>query len=707
MDQHKEVYREEAEELLLELENSLLELEADPDNNQLIDRIFRALHTIKGSGAMFGFDDIANFSHELENTYDHVRNSRIPVTKNLIDMSLAAKDELRIMLSADETKKQNKEDELRLKEIVESFKKLAQDEKLEETFIVSPDRESVSALQINHESDEPVTYRIRFQPDENIFIQGTRPELLLNELNRLGECSLTGLTRDIPMLGEFNPCFCYIIWDIVLTTRRNIDAVRDVFIFVEDTALISIDIIDMDIVEDSDHDYKRIGEILLEKKDITSQALHSTLKEQKRIGQILVDSSIVENENVESALKEQKHVKRIRDKHHMTTGGSSIRVAAEKLDSLVDLVGELVTLQARLNRKAAQLNDTELLSIAETAEYLTGELRESTMSIRMLPFSTTFTKFKRLVRDLCTDLGKTVVLETEGGETELDKNILEQLNDPLVHIIRNAIDHGMESGDLRTSIGKPQHGTVSLKAEHSGAHVIIRVIDDGPGLDTNAIFLKAVQKKMIAPDAELSEKEIHAFILTPGFSTAGQVSGVSGRGVGMDVVKRRIDELRGSTEIVSHKGQGTVIILKLPLTLAIIDGLLVKIEDQHFILPLSVVEECLELERKDVDLARDRNIMDFRGEILTYVSLRLTFDINENLPDFEKVVIVESNGEKIGLGVDQVIGKHQTVIKNLGKIYRDIKEVSGATILGDGTVALILDVNQIVLSAQVSGRVDL
>jgi len=313
-----------------------------------------------------------------------------------------------------------------------------------------------------------------------------------------------------------------------------------------------------------------------------------------------------------------------------------------------------------------------------------------------LPIGTTFNKFKRLVRDLSNELGKEVVLTTDGAETELDKTVIERMNDPLVHLIRNSIDHGIEPPADREAAGKPRQGTVHLSAVHSGAHVLIRITDDGAGLDKEAIRAKAVEKGLIAPDVELAEKEVFDLILAPGFSTAAKLSSVSGRGVGMDVVKRSIDALRGSIEIGSSRSSGTTITLKLPLTLAIVDGLLVQVGEGYFVVPLSVVEECVELTREDISKAHGRRMSYVRGEIVPYIRLRDRFMVNGGRPAIEQIVITEAAGGRFGFVVDTVIGEHQTVIKSLGRMYRNVEGISGATILGDGTVALILDVPKLV-----------
>src|SRR5208282_958297 len=445
--------------------------------------------------------------------------------------------------------------------------------------------------------------------------------------------------------------------------------------------------------------YKKLGEILIERGDLKPEDLEK-LPMPKLIGEKLIDAGLVQAQEVRSALVEQQHRKELQEKLQKTEINASIRVASGKLDNLVNLVGELVTVQARLTQTAAGRRDPVLLSIAEEVERLTDELRDNTMNIRMLPIGTTFSKFKRLVRDLSKELGKEIDLVTEGAETELDKTVIEKLNDPLVHLIRNSIDHGIEPPDSRKAVGKSGKGTIHLSAMHSGAHVLIQIRDDGAGLDKDAIRAKAVEKGLISSDAELPEKEIFALVLAPGFSTAKAVTSVSGRGVGMDVVKQAIDALRGTIDISSNKGTGTTITLKLPLTLAIIDGLLVRIGEDHFVLPLSVVKECVELMKEDAAEAHGRHIANVRGRIIPYIKLRERFGINGIVPDIEQIVIAEIGDDNIGFVVDAVIGEHQTVIKSLGTFYKNVEGVSGATILGDGTVALILDASQIAMLAE-------
>ena len=696
-DNHRQLFLEEAQELLAELENQLLELEQAPDDAELIGGIFRAMHTIKGSGAMFGFDDIAVFTHEVESIYDKVRGGQIPVTKELINLTLRARDRIKLML--DGLPGGEVGEGLTPSEIVAGLKGLTPGGGVPAPFPDGkPTGKEGPGIGISHDK---VTYRIRFTPSPDIFLTGSNPLLLLNELRCLGECDTRAQLDKIPSLEDIDPEKCYTYWDIILTTDRGIDAVKDVFIFVEDECVLTIDTIDTGSRGDTEPEYKKLGEILVERGDIEKEELGKVLTEKKYLGEMLVEKGVTTPDKVESALIEQEHVRRVREKSRANEeSAASIRVPAEKLDSLVNLVGELVTVQARLTQTASVFHDNELTAIAEEVERLTGELRDTTLNIRMLPIGTTFGRFKRLIRDLSQDLGKEIELVTEGAETELDKTVIDRLNDPLVHIIRNSIDHGIELPSVREAQGKPGKGTIRLSASYSGASVLVTVRDDGAGLDVDAIREKAIEKGLVSPNAEPTKKELFSLIFAPGFSTAKSVTNVSGRGVGMDVVRKTIDMLRGVIEAVeSERGSGTLVTLKLPLTLAIIDGLLTKVGDNFFVLPLSTVEECIELIHKTDEKRNGNCLVNVRGQLVPYIRLREIFGMEGGLPHVEQIIITEAGGDRIGFVVDHVIGEHQTVIKSLGKVYKHIDGISGATILGDGTVALILDTNRLSTAA--------
>ena len=677
---HKEVFREEAYEHLYDLENSLLELEENPHDTELLGRVFRSMHTIKGSGSMFGFDTLAAFTHEVETVLDFVRTGKVAINKNLINLCLAARDRIKSILDAND----HDDDLASTQKLVADLRKLAGSDNHHN------DHPAAAANEAKLQAPD-ITYRIRFKPFSGIFLNGTNPIALLNELRELGKCTIVSQMTNVPPLKELEPECCYLYWDMVLTTNRGKDAILDVFIFVEDDCELKIDIIDDDSNFDEDEDYKKLGEILVERGELSQADMNKVLSKSKRFGELAIESGVANSEQIESALIEQQHVRTVRHERKTEDVTSSIRVPVEKLDVLVNLVGELVTIQARLTQRAIFRDDEEFIAIAEEVERLTIEMRDNTLTIRMLPIGTTFSKFKRLVHDLSQELGKEIELTTSGAETELDKTVIEKLNDPLIHLIRNSIDHAIELPEIRAKAGKPRQGTIHLSAVHSGDSVLIKIKDDGAGLDKQAIRAKAIEKGLISATAELSDQETFNLIFAPGFSTAKKVTNVSGRGVGMDVVKKAIDALRGSISISSTSGTGTTITVKIPLTLAIIESLLVQVGSDFFVMPLNLVNECIELSANDRKDAHGRNLAKIRETIVPYIPLREFFEIPGEQPELQQIVIVNVEERQIGFVVDNVVGEHQTVIKSLGKYYKNVEGVSGATILGDGSVALILD----------------
>jgi two-component system chemotaxis sensor kinase CheA len=687
-DRGGQAFREEALELLDDLENSLLELEENPQDEDLINRVFRAMHTIKGSGAMFGFDDISTFTHEVETVFDLVRGGQMSAGSDLINLTFSARDLILAMLEGRE-----EESEVQAEEIISSLRELSgavsgeaeEEEKAEE----APEGEKRAPR------PEDKIYRVRLCPSPEIFLSGTDPVSLLEELFELGECRVL-MYEKVPPLSEFNPDMCYLSWDIILTTDQDADTVRDVFIFIEeDEASVQ------EISEDeSGDDYKKIGEILIERGDISAEEVQTILKAQKPLGKMLVEAGVISERQVQAALEEQKvgrELSQVRKKSEAVSTTSNIRVAADKLDDLVDLAGQLVIIQSRLSQVARQEQGQILGNIAEELERLSDELRDSTLGIRMLPIGTTFGKFRRLVRDLSQDMGKEIELQTEGAETELDKTVIEKLNDPLVHLLRNSIDHGVEQPAERRAAGKPACGTVTLRATQAGGNVLVEIEDDGKGMDPNKLREKAEGMGLVSSGQELGDREALNLIFHPGFSTAGQVSDVSGRGVGMDVVKKNIESLRGQINIESQPGKGTRISVKLPLTLAIIDGLQVRVQDEFYILPLSNVEECVEIRRGEEE-NRGKEVVRIREELVPFISLRDSFRISGDTPEIEQVVVTNTDAGRVGVVVDTVIGEHQTVIKSLGRMYKDVPGISGATVKGDGTLALILDISHLIKS---------
>ncbi len=657
-EQFKQSFREEAREILTELESALLELHENRGDADLIGRIFRGLHTIKGSGAMFGFERLANFTHDLETAFDLIRGGRIEVSPELIDLTLAALDQISAMVE-EGAEGAVQADPAACAGILASVRRLVPIEEetpLARNMETSPDRNAPLAGPL-------ARWHIRFAPGPDLMRYGAKPELLIGELRPFGELSLRANLDAVPSLAEIDPERCYVSWEIDLQTAVDREAIRDVFIFVEDSCELSI-------------------EPALISEPAPAEA------------HLPCESDITAR-----ALAEQRRGSPGRRSNDKPDNASSLRIPATKLDQFVDLVGELVTVQARLNELAGQRDDAEIAAVSEEIERLTSALRESSMNIRMMPIRGTFEKFRRLVHDLARDLGKRVELAIEGADTELDKTVIEQLGDPLMHLIRNSMDHGIEQVAERTAQGKPPNARIQLAARHSGASVLVSVTDDGRGINCDAVRRHAVEKGLVAADATLSESEVFALIFQPGFSTAARVTDVSGRGVGMDVVRQKVEALRGTIQVTSRPGQGTCVTLRLPLTMAIIDGLLVGVGDACFVLPLASTLECIELTRKDIACANGKHLANVRGELVPYIRLREHFCVRSEAPEIEQVMLVETGEGRFGFVVDRVLGNCQTVIKSLGRFYRQVQIVSGATILGNGSVALILDPERLIQDA--------
>ncbi len=669
-----DTFRLEAQDLLQQLEAALLDLEERPDDRDLIDTAFRALHTLKGSGAMFGFEALAAFTHHVENAVDQVRKGKNPPSQALIGLTLRAQDHMRGLVEAPQSADPEVSAQL--------LRQLA-------ALMGEPGAAAAVVSSLAAASaDGPTTYRLRFRLANDAMVMGTNPLLLLDELRGLGICDVVALTTEVPTLEEMDPLGCYLAWDVVLTTEAPRSAIDDVFIFVLD---------DMELkVERVEAQAGRLGEILVARGDTRPEMVEAALSAQERLGEVLVKTGSVDGEHVASALAEQRHRRQAEATRAAAKAADSIRVPAERLDDLMDRVGELVIAQARLRQLALASDSPQLKSVAEEIERLANELRDTTMGIRTVPIGSLFGRFRRLIHDLSKDLGKDIVLSTAGEETELDKTVIERLNDPLVHLIRNCVDHGIEPAEGRRAAGKPEQGHVHLSAVHSGAEVLIRIKDDGRGLDKARIRAKAEEQGLVASGAKLSDGELYQLIFHPGFSTAKEVTSVSGRGVGMDVVKRTIESLRGGVEVDSTPGQGTEIILRLPLTLAIIDGLLVRVGQGRYVIPLAAVEECVELTAEEDARSRGRSFLNIRDDLVPFLRLREMFACKVAADTYQKVVIVSTGEFRVGLVVDQVIGDHQTVIKSLSRLHAEVECFSGATILGDGTVALILDVAHLV-----------
>jgi len=666
-----EVFRQEASELFEVLEGALLDLGLRPDDRELVDSAFRALHTIKGSGAMFGFDKVASFTHEFETAFDRVRKGEIKPTQDLISVALAAKDYIRALIedpqSTDDVIGDGILDDL--KRFVSSDQPVAP---VAEITAAAPPVESKQA-----------GWHLYLEFESHILRNGSNPLDLLEDLCKLGPCFVVPVTDGIPFLDEMEPEDCYLKWDVKLHAVCDKDAIDDVFMFVQDEMKLTLSPLEhveapapMPLFQLLDEEPAPVAEMPAPVAEAAAP-MPAAKAEPK------------------SEPKPEPKAEAKRDDRGIAT----VRVQAERLDELMDRVGELVIAQARLTQLASSGSDLSIKMIAEEIERLASSLRDTTMGARMVPIGSLFGRFRRLIHDLSRDLSKPVEFVTTGEDTELDKTMIECLADPLVHLIRNAIDHGIEDTATRAANGKTEQGRIELAAVHSGAQVLVTVKDNGGGLNTARIRAKAEEQGLIAAGAVLTDHEIHQFLFHPGFSTAQTISALSGRGVGMDVVKRTIENMRGTIDLSTRPGQGTTVTLRLPLTLAIIEGLLIRVGEGRYIIPLSAVEECVELTAED-ERSRGRNFLNVRGNLVPFLRLREIMSSSGSPDRHQKTIIISTGESRVGLVADQIIGNHQTVIKSLSKLHSDVTIFSGATILGDGTAALILDVAQLVALAQ-------
>ena len=632
----------EAGDLLELLERALLDLTSDPGRSDLIDEVFRALHTLKGSGAMFGFDALAAFTHDCETAFDRVRRGEVAASAELVSVVLEARDHMRGLLGEPEADHAGAGDAL--------LRRLA----------VAVAAASGTGAQTPPDDPPETLMWISFTLPANCVVNGTNPALLLAELAALGEADIFADAADVPPLDELVPTECRLTWRGALRTRHPRSAIDEVFLFLLD---------DMRLEVETARDAEAAAPV-----------------EADALAPVPAPAPAAPGEPAAD--------------HRAARAAESMRVPAERLDELMDRVGELVIAQSRLSQLANASPDTTLRAVAEDIERLSGELRGTMMVLRMTPVGTLFGRFRRLVHDLARDTGKTIELTMEGEATEVDKTVIERLADPLVHLIRNAGDHGLETAADRLAAGKGEAGHIRLSARQSGGEVVITVSDDGRGIDRARVRAKAEGLGLIAPGATIADGDLLQMIFHPGFSTAAAVTNLSGRGVGMDVVKRTVEELRGAIDVVSRPSEGSQVSLRIPLTLAIIDGLLVRVGAGRYVIPLTAVEECLELGLDEDMKSRGRSLISLRETLVPYLRLRELFKTGAPPELHQKVVVISTGAERVGLAVDQIIGNHQTVIKSLSKLHAGVSTFSGATILGDGGVALILDIPQLVALGQ-------
>ncbi|HCS62901.1 MAG TPA: chemotaxis protein CheA [Cellvibrio sp.] len=673
-----DTFRAEAQEHLAALEQALLDLELQPENVVQIAAAFRAMHTIKGSAGMVGFDHLSYFTHHLESLFESVRSGEIILTPELCQCVIQASDHISDLLVSTEPSAEL---------VVVSETILA---RLKGVLPNNNNAANVNSVATTkNQTEKQSFYRVDIQPHSNSFKDGLDIFPILRELNELGKCHVSAYFNNTFNAEKFDPESCYLRLQVLLLTNKDKDSIQDVFIFVSDDWLIQITKVEPE-------EAHRLGDLLVAHGVVDAAALEAILQSQPKTGELLSHSGLVKPDQIQRALSEQQYIRN----QVVTKEEQSIRVAQHKLDQLMDHVGELVILQAGLDQLALNNNDERLFELAEELNRLSNGLRDIAFDIRMLPIGSTFARFRRLIRDLCRDLGKDVVLETNGADTELDKVVLDKLVEPLVHMLRNSLDHGIESPSARRELDKPEKGIITLSARHHQGQILIEIRDDGAGLDKEKILAKALNRGLISKETVLDESSIYQLIFEPGFSTAEKVSDVSGRGVGMDVVKSAIDALQGQISIESTKNCGTSFRILLPMTLSIIEGLMVSVSGQKFIVPLNLVEECIETLELEPNPRSDTCLVQHRGQLVPRLRLREKFELQGKRPAIEQTVIVRVGEDAIGITVDEVIGNHQTVIRNLGRLYQNIPGVMGATILGDGGIAMILDL----LSLSVSSR---
>lgn len=711
MDAIQQAFVVESRELLQAMEDNLLQMESSGGDAETINAIFRAAHTIKGGAGVIECKFIVEFTHVLENVLDEMRSGTITATPELIEVLLACSDQLGVLVGCVESETMP-DDEVNkagaaLREKLQSF--LGKPAAAPGGVVPSE-----ANVEVNSGGEmETDNWHISLRFGRDVLRKGMEPSAFLRYLNELGSIvHLVTLPDGIPDADEMDPESCYLGFEISYQSDADKAKIESVFDFVRDDCLIHIwpphsKLVDfIDSIEDLPEDTMRLGEILIKCGALTRQELEQALSAQSdrkeeveaqpRIGDVLVKQGAVTPDVVEAAAVKQNKVA-----EKKTIESQLIRVQAAKLDQLIDLVGEMVIASAGANMLAHKSGEAALIESTSVISMLVEQIRDSALQLRMVQIGDTFTRFQRVVRDTSHELGKDIELAISGSEAELDKSVVEKLGDPLMHLVRNAIDHGIEAPEVRVANGKPARGTLRLNAYHESGSIAIEIIDDGAGIDRDKVLGKARERGLVAANQVLSDSEIYNLLFEPGFSTAEKVTSISGRGVGLDVVKRGIAALRGSVEVESNLGRGSTFRIRLPLTLAIIDGFLVGVGKSTFVIPLGTVIECVELSEKERAETAHRHYINLRGTVLPFVRLREQFEIEEAGGKRENIVVVQYGNQQVGLVVDELMGEFQTVIKPLGSIFKHIKGIGGSTILGSGEVALILDVQSLVTLATV------
>jgi two-component system chemotaxis sensor kinase CheA len=687
IDQVTVTFIAESRELLEQMETALLAVARD--GQDAVNAIFRAAHTIKGSAGMFGLDPVVEFTHVAESVLDKVRDGDVDVSDELVALLLACRDHIGALVDAVESGTLDGNDVLAAAgaPLVAALQAYL-DGPAAPHLTSAPDTTTTEA------ADGHWHISLRFGRD--VLRNGMDPLSFIRYLGQLG--TITGiatLADDLPDADTFDPESCYLGFEIGFASSADKATIDGVFDFVREDCQIRILPPENRIAEylawldELPAQRERLGQMLVRCGSVTAHELELALAAQamaaapvQPIGEILVGQGAVRAPVVEAALAKQRQAPEGRPQQE----SRSVRVDADKLDRLINLVGELIIAGASANLVARRAQNADLLECTSTLSSLVEEVRDSALQLRMVKIGATFNRFQRVVHDVARELGKDIRLDVSGEDTELDKTVVEKIGDPLTHLVRNAMDHGIEPADVRAARGKPAQGTVALNAYHDSGSIVIEVSDDGGGLKRERILAKAVERGLVEPGRALSDKEIFNLIFEPGFSTAEQVTNLSGRGVGMDVVKRNILALRGSVDIASTEGAGTTVTVRLPLTLAIINGFQVGVGKSVFVIPMEMVEECIEFrELPGCDW------VDLRGQPLPFVRLRERFGVAGTAARRQSIVVVRYGGRKAGLVVDSLLGEFQTVIKPLGKVFAGARFLSGSSILGNGEVALILD----------------
>lgn len=704
MDEILSVFAVEAREQLGAMEAGLMQLEQGDRDPETINAVFRAAHTIKGGAGVVEIHSVETFTHVLENVLDRLRNGEIEVGGEMISALLAGCDHIGLLLGLIQCGQAEPDDELKqagdaISEQLRPFLGA----KAKAGVATSTDPEGDAILRNDRGSPGHDCWHISIRFGQSVLKNGMDPLAFLRYLLNLGEVAhLTTLTDALPGTDEMDPECCYLGFEISFRSHATKDAIEKVFDFCRDDCELRIlppnskvgDFIGL--IEALPEETMRLGEILVKCGALTQEELQAGLRQQSTakvgagetappppLGEILVRQSNVQPELVEAAAAKQKTVS-----EKKAAEASLIRVHADKLDQLIDQVGELVIAGAAANLLAKKSGEGTLIEATSVLSRLVESIRDSALQLRMVQIGETFNRFHRVARDVSKELGKEIELVIAGAETELDKAVVEKIGDPLMHLVRNAMDHGIEPAAVRAAAGKPVKGRVELNAFHDSGSVVIEVVDDGGGLNKDRIQAKAIEKGIIQPGQILSDAEVVNLIFEAGFSTVEKVTNLSGRGVGMDVVSKNITALRGTVNVTTEPGAGSRFTIRLPLTLAIIDGFLTSVGNSSYVIPLDSVVECLELRDDDTR----GHMLNLRGEVLPFIRLREFFDVEGARPVRENVVVIAAAGHKAGIVVDQLLGEFQTVIKPLGNLFKHLRGIGGSTILGSGEVALILDV---------------